>query len=119
MSFRLTNAPAHFMYLMVSIFMAESNKFIMVFFDDILIYSKNAKEHEGHLRIVLQQLRDHQFYAKFSKCEFWLAEVLFLENMISKEGIFVDPSKVRDILDWKPPKSMHQVHNFLGLPSDY
>jgi hypothetical protein len=70
MSFGLTNAPAHFMYLMSSIFMVELDTFVMVFIDDILIYSKNAEEHEGHLRIVLQRLQDHQLYAKFSKCEF-------------------------------------------------
>jgi hypothetical protein len=70
MSFGLTNAPAHFMYLMSSIFMVELDTFVMVFIDDILIYSKNAEEHESHLRIVLQRLQDHQLYAKFSKCEF-------------------------------------------------
>jgi hypothetical protein len=75
MSFGLTNAPAHFMYLMNSIFMEELDKFVVVFIDDILIFSKSRKEHEEHLRIVLQRLRDHQLYAKFSKCEFWLTEV--------------------------------------------
>jgi hypothetical protein len=109
MSFRLTNFPAHFMYLINFIFMAELDKFIMVFIDDILIYSKNAKEHEGHLRIVLQRLRDHQFYAKFNKCEFWVGEVPFLGNVISTQGISIDPGKVQYILDWKPPNSVHQV----------
>jgi hypothetical protein len=94
MSFRLTNAPVHFMYLMNSVFTAELDKFVMVFIDDILIYSKNANEHEGHLHIVLQGLRDHQLYAKFSKCEFWLNEVPFLGHVISTEGISVDPGKV-------------------------
>jgi hypothetical protein len=70
MSFGLTNAPAHFMYLMNSVFMPELDKFIMVFIEDILVYSKNEEEHEQHLRIILQRLRDHQLYAKFSKCAF-------------------------------------------------
>jgi hypothetical protein len=93
MSFGLTNAPAHFMYLLNSVFMVKLEKFVMVFIDDILIYSKNAEEHVGHLRIVLQRLRDHQLYTKFSKCEFWLREVPFLAHVISVEGISIDPSK--------------------------
>jgi hypothetical protein len=109
MSFGLTNAPAHFMYLMNSIFMPELDKFVVVFIDDILVYSKSTEDHEEHLRVVLQRLRDHQIYAKFSKCEFWINEVPFLGHVISAEGIVVDPSKVRDVLDWEPPKSVHQV----------
>jgi hypothetical protein len=77
MSFGLTNAPAHFMYLMNSVFMPEPNKFVVVFIDDILVYSKSEEEHAKHLRVVLTRLRDHQLYAKFSKCEFWLKEVQF------------------------------------------
>jgi hypothetical protein len=119
MSFGLTNVPSHFMYLMNSIFMAELDKFVVVFIDDILVYSKNKKEHEGHLRIVLQRLRDHQLHAKYNKCEFWLGEVSFLGHLISSEGISIDPSKVRDVLDWKPPRVVHQVHNFLGLAGYY
>jgi hypothetical protein len=107
------------MYLMNSIFMAELDKFVVIFIDHILIYSRNAEEHEGHLRIVLQQLRDHQLYAKFSKCEFWLSEVSFLRHVISAEGIFIDPGKVRDVLDLKPPKSVPQVRSFLGLAGYY
>jgi hypothetical protein len=83
MSFGLTNAPTHFMYLMNYVFMEELNKFVVVFIDDILVFSKGKKEHEEHLRIVLQRLRDHQLYAKFSKYEFWLSEVPFLGHMIS------------------------------------
>jgi hypothetical protein len=109
MSFGLTNAPAYFMYLMNSVFMPELDKFVMVFIDDILVYSKSMKDHEEHLRVVLQRLRDHQLYAKFSKCEFWISEVSFLGHVISSEGITVDPSMVRDVLDWEPPKSVHQV----------
>ena len=82
MSFGLTNAPAHFMYLMNSIFMPELNKFIVVFINDILIYSKTKEEHAGHLHIILSRLREHQLYAKFSKCEFWLDEVPFLGHVV-------------------------------------
>jgi hypothetical protein len=103
MSFGLTNAPAHFMYLMNSVFMLELDKFITVFIDDISVYSKNEKEHEQHLQIILQRLRDHQLYAKFSKCAFYLKEVPFLGHVISAEGITVDPSKVQEVLDWKSP----------------
>jgi hypothetical protein len=94
MSFGLTNAPAHFMYLMNSVFMLEFDKFIVVFIDDILIYSKSEEEHAQHLRLILQRLRHHQLYAKFSKCAFWLKEVPFLGHVFSAEGITVDPSKV-------------------------
>jgi hypothetical protein len=103
MSFGLTNAPAHFMYLMNSIFMPELDKFVMVFIDDILVYSKSTEDHEEHLRVTLQRLRDHQLYAKFSKCEFWINEVPFLGHVISSEGIAIDPSKVRNILDCNIP----------------
>jgi hypothetical protein len=95
------------------------DKFVVVFIDDILIYSKNEKEHAKHLRIVLQHLRDHKLYAKFSKCEFWLNSVKFLGHTISKDGISVDPSKVQEVMDWKPPKSVHQIRNFLGLAGYY
>jgi hypothetical protein len=119
MSFGLTNAPAYFMYLMNSVFMTELDKFIMVFIDDILIYSRNEKEHAKHLRIVLQRLRDHKLYAKFSKCEFWLKSVKSLGHTISQEGISIDPSKVQEVMDWKPPKSIHQIRGFLGLAGYY
>jgi hypothetical protein len=107
------------MYLIKSVFMIELDKFVMVFIDDIFVYSKSKKEHEGHLRIVLQRLCDHQLYAKYNKCEFWLGEVSFLGHVISSEGISVDPSKVRDVLEWKPPRFVHQVHSFLGLAVYY
>jgi hypothetical protein len=99
MSFGLINAPPHFMYLMNSVFMPELDKFVMVFIDDIHVYSKSTEDHEEHLRVVLQWLRDHQLYAKFSNCEFWINEVPFLGHVISSEGIAMDPSKVRDVLD--------------------
>jgi hypothetical protein len=94
MSFELTNAPAHFMYLTNSVFLPELDKFLMVFIDDILIYSKSEEEHVRHLHVILQRLQDHQLYAKFSKCAFWLKKVPFLGYIISAEGITVDPSKV-------------------------
>jgi hypothetical protein len=119
MSFGLTNAPAYFMYLMNSVFMQELDKFVVVFIDDILIYSKNPKEHENHLRIVLQRLGDHHLYAKLSKCEFWLDTVKFLGHTISGDGISVDPSKVQEVMDWKPPTSVHQIRSFLGLAGYY
>jgi hypothetical protein len=109
MSFGLTNAPAHFTYRMNSVFMPELDKFGVVFIYDILIYSKNEEEHARHLRIVLTCLREHQLYAKFSKCTFWLEEIQFLGHVLSTKGIAVDPSKVKDILEWKPPTTVHQV----------
>ena len=107
------------MYLMNSVFMSELDKFVVVFIDDILIYSKNKKDHAQHLCIVLQRLRDHHLYAKFSKCEFWLDSVKFLGHTISSEGISVDPTKVQEVMDWKPPTSVHQIRNFLGLAGYY
>jgi hypothetical protein len=119
MSFGLTNAPAYFMYLMNSVFMQELDKFVVVFIDDILIYSKNPKDHAKHLHVILQRLRDHHLYAKFSKCEFWLDTVKFLGHTISGDGISVDPSKVQEVMDWKPPTAVHQIRSFLGLAGYY
>ena len=100
MSFGLTNAPAYFMYLMNSVFMPKLEKFVVVFIDDILIYSNTEEDHANHLRVVLQRLRDHHLYAKFSKCEFWLDSVKFLGHTVSSKGISVDPSKVQEVMDW-------------------
>jgi ribonuclease HI len=119
MSFGLTNAPAHFTYLMNSVFMPELDKFVVVFIDDILIYSKNEEEHAQHIRIVLTRLREHQLYAKFSKCTFWLEEIQFLGHVLSAKGTAMDPSKVKDILEWKPPTTVHKVRSFLGLAGYY
>ena len=94
MSFGLTNAPTFFMYLMNSVFMLELDKFVVVFIDDILIYSKNKEELAQHLWIVLTRLKEHKLYAKFSKCEFWLDRVQFLGHVLTPEDISVDPSKV-------------------------
>jgi hypothetical protein len=104
MSFSLTNAPAYFMYLMNIVFMDYLDKFVVVFIDDILVCSQNEQEHEEHLRKVLQRLRDCQLYAKLSKCELWISEVLFLGHVINREGLDVDPKKVAAILDWKASK---------------
>jgi hypothetical protein len=119
MSFGLTNAPTHFMYLMNLVFMPELDKFVVVFIDDILVYSKSEEEHAEHLRIVLTHLRDHQLYAKFSKCEFWLKEIQFLGHVLTAEGVAVDPDKVKDILNWKPPTLVHEVQSFLGMVGYY
>jgi hypothetical protein len=106
MSFGLANAPAYFMYLMNNVFMDYLDKFVVVFIDDIFIYSQNEQEHEEHLRKVLQRLRDCQLYAKLSKCEFCISEVLFLGYIINRDGLVVDLMKVVAILDWKAPKDV-------------
>src|SRR4051812_26680085 len=95
MSFGLTNAPATFSRMMNSIFMEYLDKFVVVYLDDILIYSKNEEEHAEHLRLVLMKLREHRLYAKFSKCEFWLPEVTYLGHVISAKGIAVNPREFR------------------------
>ena len=107
------------MYLMNSVFMPELDKFIVIFIDDILIFSKNEEEHAEHLRIVLQRLREHKLYAKFSKCDFWLKKVQFLGHIISDKGISVDPSKIQDVLNWKTPESVSEIWSFLGLAGYY
>lgn len=98
MPFRLTNAPTAFMDLMHRIFKPFLDQFVVIFFDDILVYSKSKNDHEEHLRIVLQKLREHKLYAKFNKCEFWLSKVSFFGHVISHQDINVDPSKVEAIV---------------------
>jgi hypothetical protein len=115
MSFGLTNEPAYFMYLMNKVFMEYLDKFIVVFIDDILVYSKIEEDHEEHLRLVLQKLREQQLYAKFSKCDFWLKEVSFLGHIITDGGISVDPAKVEDVLKWELPRTVKEIRSFLGL----
>src|SRR3954470_10334173 len=117
MSFGLTNAPATFSRLMNYIFMEYLDKFVVVYLDDILIYSKNDEEHAEHLRLILTKLREHKLYAKYSKCEFWLPEVTYLGHVISKDGIAVTPERIQAILDWTPPTTVKQVRSFLGLAS--
>jgi hypothetical protein len=119
MSFGLTNAPAYFMYMMNKVFMEYLDKFFMVFINDILVYSRSEEEHEGHLRLVLQNLQDHKLYPKLSKCEFWLKQVAFLGHLISKGGISMDPRKVQDVLSWKAPTSVSDIQSFLELARYY
>jgi hypothetical protein len=119
MSFRLMNAPAYFMYLMNMVFMKYLDKFVVVFIDVILVYSNTEEEHEEHLRLVLEKLRINQLYAKFSKCEFWLTEVAFLCHVISAGGVSVDPGKVRDVLNWKPPMNISEICSFHRLAGYY
>jgi hypothetical protein len=119
MSFGLTNAPAYFMYLMNKVFMEYLDKFVILFIDDILIFSKTMEEHEEHLRLVLEKLRSNQLYAKFSKCEFWLTEVTFLGHVISAGGVSVDPGKVKNVLNWMPPTTASEIRSFLGLAGYY
>ena len=119
MPFGLTNAPAAFMDLMHRIFQPYLDQFVVVFVDDILIYSQSEWEHEYHLRIVLQLLRDHQLYAKFSKCEFWLTKVKYLGHVVSVSGVLVDLEKVEAVMSWERPKSVFEIHSFLGLAGYY
>jgi hypothetical protein len=119
MSFGLTNASAYFMYLMNKVFMEYLDKFVVVFIDDILVFSKTEEEYEKHLRLVLEKLRSNKLYAKFSKCEFWLIKVAFLGHVISAGGVSVDPSKVKDVLNWMPPTTDSEIHSFLGLVGYY
>jgi hypothetical protein len=109
MSFGLTNAPVYFMYLLNKVFMEYLDRFIVIFIDDILVFSKMMEEHEEHLRLVLEKLRSNQLYAKFSKCEFWLTEVTFLGHVISAGGVSVDPGKVKDVLNWMPPTTVSEI----------
>jgi hypothetical protein len=101
------------MYLMYKVFMEYLDKFVVVFIDDILVYSRNEEEHKEHLRLVLQKLRENQLYAKLRKCEFWLSEVSFLGHVITDGGIAVDPGKVRDVLKWEPPTIVLEIRSFL------
>ncbi|KAL4037574.1 hypothetical protein IC575_001171 [Cucumis melo] len=112
MSFGLTNAPAVFMDLMNRVFREFLDTFVIVFIDDILIYSKTEAEHEKHLRIVLQTLRDNKLYAKFSKCEFWLKQMSFLGHVVSKAGVSVDPAKIEAVTDWTRPSTVSEVRSF-------
>ena len=119
MPFGLTNAPTAFMDLMHRVFQPYLDQFVIVFVDDILIYSQSEWEHEYHLRIVLQLLRDHQLYAKFSKCEFWLTEVRFLGHVVSASSVSVDPKKVEAVMSWERPKLVFEIRSFFGLARYY
>ncbi|KAH0730058.1 hypothetical protein KY289_001246 [Solanum tuberosum] len=119
MSFGLTNALSAFMDLMTRVFRPYLDLFVIVFIDDILVYSRSLREHNHHLRIVLQNFRDQRLYAKFLKCEFWLESVAFFAHVVSKEGIRVDPAKIEAIRDWHRPTSIIEVRSFVGLASYY
>jgi len=119
MLFGLTNAPATFMDLMNRIFRPYLDTFVVVFVDDILIYSKDKEELADHFRTVLQALREHQLYGKLKKCEFWLEEVVFLGHVVTKEGIKVDPQKVKAIIEWPRPTNVTEIRSFLGLAGYY
>ena len=119
MPFGLTNASTAFMDLMNRVFRPYVDQFVIVFIDDILVYSKDRENHNTHLQVVLETLRKEQLYAKLSKCEFWLNEVSFLVHIVSKEGIRVDPKKIEVVVEWKPPRNVTEVRSFLGLAGYY
>ncbi|KAB2607658.1 S ribonuclease [Pyrus ussuriensis x Pyrus communis] len=119
MPFGLTNAPAAFMDLMNRVFQPYLDRFVIVFIDDILVYSKSKAEHVRHLTLVLKRLREHQLYAKFSKCQFWLDQVAFLGHIISAQGILVDPQKIAAVESWEQPRTVTEVRSFLGLAGYY
>nr|GFA87542.1 putative reverse transcriptase domain-containing protein [Tanacetum cinerariifolium] len=115
MPFGLTNAPAVFMDLMNRVCKPYLDKFVIVFIDDILIYSKDEKEHEEHLKEILELLKKEELYAKFSNCEFWIPKVQFLSYVIDSQGIHVDPATIKSVKDWASPKSPMEIRQFLGL----
>lgn len=119
MPFGLTNAPAAFMDLMQRYFKPFLDKFVVIFIDDILIYSKGLEEHERHLREGLEVLRNNKLYEKLSKCEFWLEEVKFLGHIITKEGVSVDPDKIKTVKEWPVPTKVSGVRSFMGLAGYY
>ena len=119
MPFGLTNAPAVFMDLMNRIFHPYLDQFVIVFIDDILVYSGDRGKHVEHLRTVLQTLREKKLYAKFSKCEFWLDQVVFLGHVVSAAGVSVDSQKTKAIVRWERPKTVTEVRSFLGLAGYY
>ena len=117
--FGLTNAPTAFMDLMNRVFKPYLDQFVVVFIDDMLMYSKNKEEHEKHLHVILQNLREHQLFAKLNKCEFWLDQISFLGHVVSNDGILVDPSKVEAVLSWKRPTTVSDIRSFLGMSGYY
>jgi hypothetical protein len=119
MPFGLTNAPSVFMDLMNRVFHNYLDQFVVVFIDDILVYSTNHHEHGEHLKKVLDILREKKLFAKLKKCEFWLKKVSFLGHVVSGDGIEVDPSKIEAVVKWERPTNVHEIRSFLGLASYY
>ena len=119
MPFGLTNAPVVFMCLMNNVMHKYLDKFVVMFIDDIGIYSKSKEEHKEHLKIVLQELRDYQLFAKFSKCNFFKDEIQYLGHVVTKVGILVDPEKIKAIEDWPVPKDVTDVRSFMGITGYY
>jgi hypothetical protein len=118
-SFKLTNALAYFMNMMNKVFMEELDKFVVVFIDDIFVYSATTEEHEQHLRTMLERLSQHQLYAKFSKCEFWIEEVAFLGHVLFAKAVAVDPTKIKAVKEWEQPHNVSKIRSFLGLAGYY
>ena len=119
MSFGLTNAPTSFMDFMNHVFKQYLDIFVLVFIDDILVYSRTERDHSDHLIIVLQTLRDHQLFAKFSKCKFWLRSIAFLGHIVFGDGIRGDPQKTKAVRNWPRPISPSDIRSFLGLAGYY
>jgi len=117
--FGLTNAPTTFMSMMNGVFHAYLDKFILIFIDDILVYSSSIEEHKGHLHIVLQTLRENQLFTKFNKCEFFKDQIQYLRHVISSEGIALDPEKIETIMNWPVPANVADIRSFMGLAGYY
>ena len=119
MPFGLTNAPAAFMDLMNRVCRPLLDRSVIVFIDDILVYSRSREQHEEHLREIPRVLRSERLYAKFSKCDFWLREVQFLGHLVNQKGILVNPAKIGAVMSWEVSRSPTEIKSFLGLPGYY